>query len=288
MRHALFLSALLLLAPGCNDGGGSDDSPTPQGGSSPGGAASSGGTGGIAGVTPGTPATGLTFAAGDATSRYAIYVPSTYSGSPVGVVLALHGVEGSANPTSWFQVCVLYANEDRFIIVAPYGDTNDGGSGAWCQPFGRPILDHVRAKYNVDNARQYVAAISGGCYPAIWLALASGPPTYQNYCGDTVASGFQSDFAAVGFSAPAYTPSSPDYTSMQSKTAADLGFTPALWADYGQNSSDGPRAQALGTWGTARGYAPVTVVARPGEGHAPQSPFSFVRQMFDFFAANPK
>jgi hypothetical protein len=204
------------------------------------------------------------------------------------VVVALHGVEGSSNPTGWFQVCVFYANTDRFIVVAPYGDTNDGGSGAWCQPYGRPVLEWVRSRYNVDDARQYVAAISGGCYPAIWLALASEPATYQNSCGDTVASGFQGDFAAVGFSAPAYTPGSPEYATMQSMNASQLGFVPALWSDYGQTSSDGPRAQALGSWASARGYEPVVVAMRPGEGHAPQPPFSFVRQMFGFFAANPK
>ncbi len=191
-------------------------------------------------------------------------------------------------PTGWFQVCVYYANLDRFIVIAPYGDTGDGGSGAWCQPYTKQIWDLVRSKYNVDDNRQYVAAISGGCYPAIWLALASGPATYTNYCGDTVQSGFQSSFAAVGFSAPAYTPSSPEYGSMQSMNASQLGFTPAMWVDYGQNSSDGSRATALESWANARSYSPVQKVMRPGEGHSPAPPYSYAKQMFDLFEANPK
>ena len=146
----------------------------------------------------------------------------------------------------------------------------------------------MRSKYNIDNNKQYMAAISGGCYPGIWLALASGPATYTNYCGDVVASGFQSDFAAVGFSAPAYTPSSGEYGSMQSMNASQLGFAPGLWVDYGQNSSDGTRATQLESWANTRAYSPVSKVMRPGEGHSPSAPYSYVKQMFDMFEANPK
>lgn len=249
---------------------------------------SSGGTGGIAGVVPGTASFGLQLDPADARSKYSIYVPRGYSGQPTGVVLGFHGVEGSATPDGWFQVLYLFANQERFIIVCPYGDVNDGGSGAWTQPFGRALLDLVRSKYNVDSRSQYCCAVSGGCLPAIWMALASGPATYTTaYGNNTVPAAFQSDFAAVGFSAPAYSPSDTDFATMTAKDAAGLGFKPALFTDFGQSSNDGPRAQQLADWGTAHGYT-VEKHERPNEGHAPVQPFTFQKQMFDLFAATKK
>ena len=281
LTRILLITALVLSGCGGKSASGGGGSPSGGGGGGSGGGGggggtggSSGGSGGIAGVSPGSPATGLSYASGDATSKYAIYIPPGYTGAPIGVVIALHGVEGTSTPTGWFQVCVYYANLDRFIVVAPYGDTTDGGSGAWSQPFAKEIWDLVRSKYNVDNNKQYMAAISGGCYPGIWLALASAPSTYTNYQGQTVESGFQSQFAAVGFCAPAYSPSSGDYGAMQAMNASTLGFTPAMWIDYGQNSSDGTRASQLESWANAHGYSPVTKVMRPGEGHAPNPPYA--------------
>ncbi len=225
----------------------------------------------------------------DTKSRFYFFVPPGYTqSSPIGMVMAFHGVEGTMNPSGFFTVCVSYANLDRFIVVSPVGDTADGGSGAWSQPYGREIMNAVRGAYNIDNSRQYVAAISGGCYPAIWFALCSAPATYSNFQGQTVQSGFQADFAAVGFTAPAYSPSMGYFASMTSQSASGLGFTPGMWADYGSASSDGPRASDLASWATARGYTPVNLVVRPGEGHPPAPPYDFVKQMFDMFAANPK
>ncbi|HZU96023.1 MAG TPA: hypothetical protein VFF73_04885 [Planctomycetota bacterium] len=240
-------------------------------------------------MTPGNPALGLELIPGNAASQYDLYVPSTYNGSPMGIVLAFHGVEGTSTPDSWFEVCVYYCNNDRFIIVAPRGDVNDGGSGAWTQPYGRDVLDYVRSKYNVDDKRHYLAAISGGALPGIWMALASGPATYTTqYGGYTVKSGYQSDFAAVGFCSAEYKPSDPDFATMQSETAAQLGFNPALWTDYGGLSPDQVYSDELAGWAQARNYAPVHEVVRPGEGHPPNPPFSYEVQMFDIFAATKK
>ncbi|MBI3724674.1 hypothetical protein HY251_12065 [bacterium] len=253
-------------------------------------ATSSGGTGGIAGVVPGTASYGLYYKTGDEASKYSIYVPTTYKEStPIGLVLAFHGVEGSSKPDSWFMVCSMYCNKDRFIIVAPYGDTADGGSGAWTQPYGREIMDYVRSKYNVDNKKQYMAAISGGCLPGIWMALASAPSTYTTYYGSyTVKSGYQSDFAAVGFCAPAYDTSSADFATATWKTAAELGFVPGLWTDWGTTSTNGPNAKILADWATAHGYDPVKNVERVGEGHPPVAPFSYEISMFDMFESKTK
>ncbi|MEZ0231030.1 MAG: hypothetical protein ACAI25_20610, partial [Planctomycetota bacterium] len=212
MRAQLAASVAVLLALGCNGGGGGGSTTkkgstvapatsrtpapvtsraappttpprTPPPVTTPPPLSSSGGSGGITGVTPGQPAYGLTLVAGNAASRYSIFVPSTYAGSPTGIVLALHGVEGTSAPNSWFQLCALICNNDRFIVVSPYGDVTDGGSGAWTQPFGAELLDLVRSKYNVDLKRQYVAAISGGCLPAIHFALGDSPKTYRSVFG---------------------------------------------------------------------------------------------------------
>jgi hypothetical protein len=250
---------------------------------------SSGGTGGITGVVAGTPSYGLTFKAGDDRSKYSIFVPAHYNGAPVGLVIAFHGVEGSATPDSWFQVCTYFCNNDRFIVVAPYGDVNDGGSGAWTQPFGREIMDYVRSKYNVDDKRHYMAAISGGCLPGIFFALGDTPKTYTSQVGGyTTKAGFQKDFAAVGFSSPAYSPSNSDFAAMKSLDATGLGFTPAFWIDYGSLSSNKPAADDLAAFGTMKGYSPVKETPRPGEGHPPQPPYTYEVQMFDMFAATSK
>jgi hypothetical protein len=250
---------------------------------------SSGGTGGIGGVVPGTPSFGLIYKLGDANSLYDIYIPKGYTGAPTGLVLAFHGVEGTSTPDGWFQLCALICNNDRFIVVAPYGDVNDGGSGAWTQPYGREIMDLVRSKYNVDDKRQYMAAISGGCLPGIFFALTSAPATYASTVGGfPTKSGYQADFAAVGFCAPAYSPSFPDFAGTTSLTAAQLGFTPALWADYGSLSQNGPQADDLAAFGTSHGYSPVKEVVRPGEGHPPDPPYTYEVQMFDMFAATKK
>lgn len=268
---------------GSGGSGGSSSSPPPSPSPDP-PPGSSGGSGGIPGVTPGTPAMNLQLNS-SASSKYSLYVPPGYNQStPIGLVIAFHGVEP---PTNFFQVCVYYANNDRFIVLAPHGDQSDGGYGAWSQPWTKEIWDYVRSRYNIANAKQYVVALSGGCYPAIWFALASSPATYTNYLGQTVKCGFQSEFAAVGFTAPAYSPSS-GFSGMSGKTAAELGFTPACWVDYGETSSDGPKATDIKNWCVARGYNPVTLKVRTGEGHSPQYPFSYLKQCFDMFEANPK
>lgn len=309
MRFPLAAGLLVLVALGCNGGASGTATkssapaattpPAPGPGTSTSPAtsstktapppASSGGSGGIAGVTPGTPSFGLLLTPGNALTTFDLYVPTGYSGAPTGVVLCFHGVEGTSTPDGWFQLCVNVCNKDRFIVVAPYGDVNDGGSGAWTQPFAAEILDLVRQKYNVDLKRQYVAAISGGCLPAIFFALGSAPATYTSPVGSyTVRAGFQSDFAAVGFSSPAYSPSAPDFAGMSSQSASSLGSAPALFVDYGELSSNKPQADDLAAFGNAHGYAPVTEVVRPGEGHPPQPPYTFEVQMFDLFAASAK
>lgn len=249
-----------------------------------------GGSGGITGVTPGTPAMGLLLDPAYPTSKYSIYVPANYNAStPIGVVLAFHGVEGTSTPDGWFQVLVGFCNQDRFIVVAPYGDVNDGGSGAWTQPWGRSVLDVVRFRYNVDDSKLYCAAISGGCLPALWMTMGNAPGSYQSTYGNyTIQACFQNDFAAVGFCAPAYGPSDPDFAGIQSQTASLMGFAPALWVDYGSQSSNKPQADDIASWGTAHGYAPVNEVVRPNEGHAPSSPYGYEKQMFDLFAATTK
>lgn len=285
-------SSLSPVTSGTRGGPGTTPGTTPPGpgtGGTGGTTGSSNGSGGMPGVNPGQPAYGRELITGNAASRYSIYIPSGYVGAPTGLVLAFHGVEGTATPNSWFDVCALVADNDRFIVVAPYGDVNDGGSGAWTQPYAAEILDLVRTKFNVNLKKQYIAAISGGCLPGVFFALGDTPKTYKPVYGNyTVKAGFQSDFAAVGFSSPAYSPSDPDFAALRGLDAAALRFTPAFWADYGALSTNKPRADDLAAYATMKGYAPVKNVPRPGEGHAPAQPFSFVVQMFDTFAATSK
>jgi len=206
----------------------------------------------------------------------------------MGLVMLFHGVEPPPEPSGFITVSVYRSNMDRFILVSPVGDINDGGTGAWCQPYAREIMDLVRSKYNIATGKQYMAALSGGGYPGIWLALGSGHITYRNICGQMVRAGYQDEFAAVGFTSSAYEPGRADFAGMVSQTATQLGFAPGFWADYGQNSSDGPTADKLKAWADSKGYSPSSEFMRAGEGHAPQEPFAYLKGMFDMFAGPVK
>lgn len=250
--------------------------------------ASSGGRGGIAGVFAGK-SYDLQLSKSDVHSRFYFFVPSDYQEQkPRGLVIAFHGVEGTDQPNNFFTLIVKVANKNRFIVVSPAGNVTDGGSGAWCQPFAREIMTTIRQAYNINNAQQFVTGLSGGLYPAIWFAL-STQAQYINYCGEKVASGFQKEFAAVGFTAPAYSPASSEFSQMSSLNISQLGFSPAMWMDYGQLTTyDRQMAQNLAEWGKSRGYHPIQVVERPNQGHPPAPPFNEIQQMFNFFADSAK
>jgi hypothetical protein len=216
----------------------------------------------------------------DAASRYYIYVPQSYQeDAPMGVALLFHGVEGTNNPNAMIRISQAVSG-DRFILISPVGDISFGGSGAWCQPFTREIHQLVKEKYNVDLRRQYVAGLSGGGQPAILYGLGNNNGTYS-YCGRSIPYGFQEEFAAFGFTASAYEPS--QFSFLKAVTSGDLGFQQRIWADFGENSSDRDEAESLAEWGRQHSWD-VDLVMRPGEGHSPESPYSFMGQMFDMFA----
>jgi hypothetical protein len=216
----------------------------------------------------------------DSTSRYYLYVPTNYNeAEPMGLVILFHGVEGTNTPNAFISLSALTSKE-RYILISPVGDLSHGGSGAWCQPYTREIQLLVERKYNVDLRRKYVAAVSGGGLPAILYGLHGNNSEYS-YCGKSIQSGFQSEFAGFGFTASAYSPS--QFSNLKGVSAATLGFTPMLWADYGELSNDAGNANDLSTWGKGLGFK-VELHQRPGEGHSPQAPYNFMDGMFDMFA----
>lgn len=294
---ALIPIAMLLFISGCNtfspQSSGQpqlnlDGAPPPESGLSPvtpGDQKSSKGKGGF-GIRPGL-AGRQRLVEGDDATRFLVYVPTGYKEEePIGMVLVFHGVEGTNDPTGFFIICANFANNNRFLLVSPQGDVRDGGSGAFAQPHVREVVEKVRGAFNVDYSKQYMVAVSGGVNPALVYAFSSKERVYTNPFGQPMKVGYQSDFAAVGITSPGGG-SENMLQGLESKTAAQLGFTPALYADYGALSSNGPSAQTIGEWARTRGYN-VTIRARPGEGHAPVGPYRFLVEMFDLFEMTVK
>ncbi|MBX9769366.1 MAG: hypothetical protein K2X47_18970 [Bdellovibrionales bacterium] len=297
MRHGVFLLVLLVsvgcskLAPQSSESSSAAQAPgaTPPLDSEnppviPRDSKSSKGKGGF-GIRPGL--AGRQRLTADDATRFLVYVPPGYKEEePIGMVLVFHGVEGTDDPTAFFVVCANFANNDRFLLVSPQGDVRDGGSGSFAQPYVREIVEKVMGAFNVDYSKQYMVAVSGGVNPALVYAFSSKQRVYTNPFGQPMKVGYQSDFAAVGITSPGGG-SENMLQGLESKTAAQLGFTPAFYADYGALSSNGPSAQTIADWARARGYT-VTIKARPGEGHAPSGPYRFLVEMFDLFERTVK
>ena len=168
---------------------------------------SSGGSGGD------SPVSGLPRTAGGIS--YNLIVPSSYSPSvPIAFMIIFSGTEGASTMTSNMQSIAPYTGIDGYIFAILDGPTYYGNGAA-----GEPVIDDVRARYNIDNDKTYLLSESAGTRAGLQL----GFQLRQSY----FAAFWANDVNASG---------SP------SQTAAELGFAP--WGNAGPGG-DYPDADAI-------------------------------------------
>ena len=168
---------------------------------------SSGGSGG------GSPVSGSPRTAGGIS--YNLIVPSSYSPSvPIPFMIVFSGTEGVSTMTSNMQSIAPVTGIDGYIFAILDGPTYYGNGAA-----GEPVIDDIRAKYNIDNDKTYLLSESAGTRAGLEL----GFQLRQSY----FAAFWANDVNASG---------SP------SQTAAELGFAP--WGNAGPGG-DYPDADAI-------------------------------------------
>lgn len=105
------------------------------------------------------------------TRRYLLHVPDSYDGSPVPLVVDLHGfAQWPANQASVSRWSRL-ADREGFIVVHPMGTglplrwaSHTPGSEETSRDvrFLTDLIDHLAAEYAIDPARVFVSGISNG------------------------------------------------------------------------------------------------------------------------------
>lgn len=127
--------------------------------------------------------------------EYQVWIPSGYqAGTPVPLVLVLHGCLTDPNSMAAVSRFNELADRDRFIVVYPRQNVTSNPQRCWnfmlstnqTRGAGEPsilagIVREVRNRYSVDAARMYVTGISAGgamtstmaaCYSDLFAAAA--------------------------------------------------------------------------------------------------------------------
>jgi poly(hydroxyalkanoate) depolymerase family esterase len=131
--------------------------------------------------TPG-PFLNRTYAIGEAHLAYKLYVPSSYRGDPVPLILMLHGCKQNPNDFATGTRMNELAERSGFLVAYPEQNKRANGSNCWNwfesnhqgRDGGEPtllagIVGHVRKDYPVDSSRVFVAGLSAGAAMAIIL-----------------------------------------------------------------------------------------------------------------------
>ncbi|HUE27301.1 MAG TPA: PHB depolymerase family esterase [Solirubrobacteraceae bacterium] len=131
------------------------------------------------------------------TLSYELYVPSSYKpGSPVPLVVALHGCTETADVYRQLSGWDALAESKGFIVVFPQQSTSRNYEGCWNwflqadmqRGSGEPAMiagltTSIQQSYSVDNHRTYVAGFSAGgamanvmaaTYPDLYAAVGVG------------------------------------------------------------------------------------------------------------------
>lgn len=135
------------------------------------------GCGGSAGGATGGAASFESFSySNDAGTRtYKVYVPSSYSGKPVPLIVDLHGCGSNADEEARWSRFNDLARAHGLIVAYPEQNANANGSRCWnwfleehqARDAGEPsliagITQEVMSRWSVDASRVYIAGISAG------------------------------------------------------------------------------------------------------------------------------
>jgi len=129
------------------------------------------------------------------TIEFKVYVPSSYSGESVPLVVMLHGCSQNADMIAEGTMWNELAEREGFIVLYPQQSTLRNVQGCWNWFFdanqhrgmGEPFLiaeatRYVMQRYNIDRSRVYICGMSAGgamaiitaiCYPDIFAAVGS-------------------------------------------------------------------------------------------------------------------
>jgi polyhydroxybutyrate depolymerase len=121
---------------------------------------------------------------------YCVHVPSGYDGSPVPLVLMLHGYTADGETQANYLGLNALSDARTFLLVKPNGTTDSVGQRFWnaspacCAMFASSppddvaylmaVLDDVESAYAVDTTREYVMGHSNGGFMTHRLACERG------------------------------------------------------------------------------------------------------------------
>lgn len=118
------------------------------------------------------------------TRTYSYYVPTSYSvGSPVPLIVNLHGLGSSGTEQANYANFMPIADTANFIIVHPDGTKNQQNKNFW--NFGVPgetvddfgfleaLIDTISANYTINQNRIYSTGLSNGGYMSYLFACES-------------------------------------------------------------------------------------------------------------------
>ncbi len=168
--------------------------------------------GGSAGETPGSVGTFEPYSYSNeaGTRTYKVFVPSTYSGQPLPLIVDLHGCSSSADEEARWSRFNDLAETYGVLMAYPEQDAAANGSRCWnwflpdhhMRDAGEPsliagITREVMSRWSVDARRVYVAGISAGgamsnimavTYPDLYAAaMIYAGCEYKGLCFGTVA-----------------------------------------------------------------------------------------------------
>ena len=122
----------------------------------------------------------------DSAQSYAIYLPSRYDPSKKWPILfAFDPAAQGARPVAIFSNA---AEEHGYIVVC--SNNSENGPGELIRRAMVALWDDVQTRFSTDPRRVYTAGLSGGAWPALWLArtahspglvLCSGPLTPERF-----------------------------------------------------------------------------------------------------------
>jgi poly(hydroxyalkanoate) depolymerase family esterase len=109
------------------------------------------------------------------TRTYKVYVPASYTGAPVPLLVDLHGCGSNADEESRWSGFNALAESFGLLVAYPEQDPDANGGRCWnwfveehqARDAGEPsiiagITREVMARWNVDASRVYLAGISAG------------------------------------------------------------------------------------------------------------------------------